>query len=193
MILVLRKEESEKWKENTSASDISPLSSKTLDGPWTLSFIDEAPKVNKTFTLDHTQTWESLDDDSVKVMMGTGVYTTHVRLSKAEAKGHWQIDLGDVRESARVYINGQFIGCAWSVPFVLDCRKALKAGDNEIRIEVTNLPANRIAEYDRRGIKLRKMEEINVVDINYHRTTYDQWAPVPSGLNSPVSLVLLSP
>ena len=193
MILVLRKEESEKWKENTSASDISPLSSKTLDGPWTLSFIDEAPKVNKTFTLDHTQTWESLDDDSVKVMMGTGVYTTHVRLSKAEAKGHWQIDLGDVRESARVYINGQFIGCAWSVPFVLDCRKALKAGNNEIRIEVTNLPANRIADYDRRGIKWRKMEEINVVDINYHRTTYDQWAPVPSGLNSPVSLVLSSP
>jgi len=193
MILVLRKEESEKWKENTSASDISPLSSKTLDGPWTLSFIDEAPKVNKTFTLDHVQTWESLDDDSVKVMMGTGVYTTHVRLSKAEAKGHWQIDLGDVRESARVYINGQFIGCAWSVPFVLDCRKALKAGDNEIHIEVTNLPANRIADYDRRGIKWRKMEEINVVDINYHRTTYDQWAPVPSGLNSPVSLVLLSP
>ena len=193
MILVLRKEESEKWKENTSASDISPLSSKTLDGPWALSFIDEAPKMNKTFTLDHTQTWESLDDDSVKVMMGTGVYTTHVRLSKAEAKGHWQIDLGDVRESARVYINGQFIGCAWSVPFVLDCRKALKAGDNEIRIEVTNLPANRIADYDRRGIKWRKMEEINVVDINYHRTTYDQWAPVPSGLNSPVSLVLSSP
>ena len=193
MILVLRKEESEKWKENFSASDISPLSSKTLDGPWALSFIDEAPKMNKTFTLDHTQTWESLDDDSVKVMMGTGVYTTHVRLSKAEAKGHWQIDLGDVRESARVYINGQFIGCAWSVPFVLDCRKALKAGDNEIRIEVTNLPANRIADYDRRGIKWRKMEEINVVDINYHRTTYDQWAPVPSGLNSPVSLVLSSP
>ena len=193
MILVLRKEESEKWKEKTSASDISPLSSKTLDGPWTLSFIDEAPKVNKAFHMEKPQTWESLDDDSVKVMMGTGVYTTHVRLSKAEAKGHWQIDLGDVRESARVYINGQFIGCAWSVPFVLDCRKALKAGDNEIRIEVTNLPANRIADYDRRGIKWRKMEEINVVDINYHRTTYDQWAPVPSGLNSPVSLVLLSP
>ena len=193
MILVLRKEESEKWKENISASDISPLSSKTLDGPWTLSFIDEAPKVNKAFHMEKPQTWESLDDDSVKVMMGTGVYTTHVRLSKAEAKGHWQIDLGDVRESARVYINGQFIGCAWSVPFVLDCRKALKAGDNEIRIEVTNLPANRIADYDRRGIKWRKMEEINVVDINYHRTTYDQWAPVPSGLNSPVSLVLLSP
>ena len=170
-------------------SQTSNPSSIPLDGPWTLAFIDEAPKVNKTFQMDQPQTWESLDDDSAKVSMGTGVYTTHIRLSKAEAKGHWQIDLGDVRESARVYINGQFIGCAWSVPFVLDCRQTLKAGDNEIRIEVTNLPANRIADYDRRGIKWRKMEEINVVDINYRRTTYDQWDPVPSGLNSPVSLV----
>ena len=159
-----------------------------LNNTWTLSFIEETPKVNKTFTLDAPQTWETLDDESLKVMMGTGVYTTKVRLTKADAKAHWQIDLGDVRESARVYINGQFIGCAWSVPFVLDCKNSLKAGDNEIRIEVTNLPANRIADYDRRGIKWRKMEEINVVDINYRRTTYDQWSPVPSGLNSPVRL-----
>ena len=150
--------------------------------------MEEAPKVAKTFQLNKLQTWESLDDDSVKVMMGTGVYTTHVKLTKKELTGRWQIDLGDVRESARVYINGEMIGCAWSVPFVLDCGNTLKAGDNEIRIEVTNLPANRIADYDRRGIKWRKMEEINVVDINYKRTTYDSWEPVPSGLNSEVKL-----
>ena len=162
---------------------------KTLHGPWSLSFTEEAPKVNKTFTLAKPQTWETLDDDSAKVTMGTGVYTTHLRLSKTEAKAHWTIDLGDVRESARVYINGQFIGCAWSVPFVLDCRNTLKGGDNVIRIEVTNLPANRIADYDRRGIRWRKMEEINVVDINYNRTTYDSWEPVPSGLNSEVRLL----
>jgi hypothetical protein len=162
-----------------------------LNGPWTLSFTDEAPKVNKTFELEKSQTWETLDDDSIRVTMGTGIYTTRVKLTKkdlCDSKG-WQIDLGDVRESARVYINGQFIGCAWSVPFILDCKNALKAGDNEIRIEVTNLPANRIADYDRRGIPWRKMEEINVVDINYKKTTYGDWDPVPSGLNSEVRLL----
>ena len=75
---------------------------------------------------------------------------------------------------------------------MLDCKNTLKAGDNEIRIEVTNLPANRIADYDRKGIKWRKMEEINVVDINYKRTTYDAWEPVPSGLNSEVCLIKMS-
>ena len=121
--------------------------------------------------------------------MGTGIYTTQVKLSKADIRTPWMIDLGDVRESARVYINGQMIGCAWAVPFILDCRNALKAGQNEIRIEVTNLPANRIADYDRKGIKWRKMEEINVVDINYKRTTYDHWELIPSGLNSQVRLI----
>ena len=160
-----------------------------LDGPWKLSFTEEAPKVNQTFTLTKPQVWNTLDNDSAKVTMGTGVYTTHMKLSKKDLAGRWQIDLGDVRESTRVYINGHFIGCAWCVPFVLDCKNALKAGDNEIRIEVTNLPANRIADYDRRGIKWRKMEEINVVDINYKRTTYDAWESVPSGLNSEVRLL----
>ena len=159
-----------------------------LQGPWTLSFIEECPKVEQKYVLDKLRTWESLDEKT-KVMMGTGVYTTKFKLSKKEdPKGAWKIDLGDVRESARVYINGQFVGCAWSAPFVLDTKQTLKVGSNEIRIEVTNLPANRIAELDRQGVKWRKMEEINVVDINYKNTTYDQWEPMPSGLNSTVKL-----
>ena len=179
------KEQIIKNKERAFAHDTI-----VVNGPWKLSFIEEAPKVEKTFKLDQLQTWNTLDDDSVKVTMGTGVYTTHIKLSKKQlGDNDWQIDLGDVRESARVYINGQLIGCAWSVPYVLDCKKALKGGNNEIRIEVTNLPANRIADLDRRGVKWRKMEEINVVDINYKKTTYEGWDSVPSGLNSDVRLI----
>ena len=161
-----------------------------LNGPWKLSFIEEAPKVGQTFTLDHLQTWETLSDET-RVTMGTGVYETTVKLQKKDLKEAtgWKIDLGDVRESARVYINGEYIGCAWSVPFVLDCKNTLKVGKNTIRIEVTNLPANRIADLDRKGVKWRKMEEINVVDINYKKTLYDTWEPMPSGLNSQVKLI----
>ena len=161
----------------------------TLSGPWTLSFTEEAPKVSGTFRLEKAQTWETLSQEAA-VTMGTGVYTTTLKLTKQQARQHWMIDLGDVRESARVYINGQFVGCAWAVPFVLDCRNTLKKGSNEIRIEVTNLPANRIAELDRQGVKWRKMEEINVVDINYKKTTYAEWEPMKSGLNSEVKLYI---
>ena len=155
---------------------------------WKLSFTEEAPKVEETFSLQGLKTWESLSDKA-QVTMGTGVYETAFKLSKEQAKKQWCIDLGDVRESARVYINGHYIGCAWAVPYILHCKDALSKGKNTIRIEVTNLPANRIAALDREGVKWRKMKEINVVDINYKKTTYDKWEPVPSGLNSTVKLV----
>ena len=155
---------------------------------WKLSFTEEAPKVEETFSLQGLKTWESLSDKA-QMTMGTGVYETMFKLSKEQAKKQWSIDLGDVRESARVYINGHYIGCAWAVPYILHCKDALSKGKNTIRIEVTNLPANRIAALDREGVKWRKMKEINVVDINYKKTTYDKWEPVPSGLNSTVKLV----
>ena len=167
---------------STNFSEALPIT-----GPWTLTFTEEAPKVDQTFKLDKLQTWETLSPEAA-ITMGTGVYTTTFRLTKQQARQHWMLDLGDVRESARVYLNGRFLGCAWAVPFVLDCRDALQKGKNELRIEVTNLPANRIADLDRKGVKWRKMNEINVVDINYKKTTYEGWTPVKSGLNSEVRL-----
>ena len=164
-----------------SKIDLTPLT-------WNLSFIEEAPQVGETYKLNGLKTWEGLSDKA-KVTMGTGVYETTFKLSKEDAKKQWAIDLGDVRESARVYINGQYIGCAWAVPYTLNCENTLIKGKNTIRIEVTNLPANRIAELDREGVKWRKMKEINVVDINYKKTTYEDWKPVPSGLNSYVKLI----
>ncbi len=158
-----------------------------LAGPWSLSFIEEAPRVSQRFTLDTPQTWEALSPEAA-ITMGTGVYTTTFQMTKQQARQHWMIDLGDVRESARVYINGQFVGCAWAVPFILDCRNSFKKGKNELRIEVTNLPANRISDMDRRSVPWRKMKEINVVDINYKKTTYESWQPVKSGLNGEVRL-----
>ena len=158
-----------------------------IKGPWMLSFTEESPRVKGTFRLDTLQTWEGLSD-AAAITMGTGVYTTTFKLSAKQAKKRWSINLGDVRESARVYLNGEFLGCAWAVPYILDCGNALKKGKNELRIEVTNLPANRIADLDRKGVEWRKFNEINVVDINYKKTTYAHWSPMPSGLNSKVIL-----
>lgn len=172
---------------------------------WKLSFMEEAPKVEGTFNIGKLQTWEKLNNDSAKVTMGTGVYETTFRIAGAAVKqkkgkksvarplgGKWAIDLGDVRESARVYVNGQYVGCAWSVPYVLRMDGSiLHEGENSIRIEVTNLPANRIADLDRKGVEWRKFEEINVVDIKYRKTKYDAWEPVPSGLNSNVRIYQL--
>ena len=191
-----------------------------LEDNWKLSFIEEAPKVNETFNIGKLRTWETLDNDSAKVTMGTGVYEITFdspfniepyfarkiarpkkpkkHTSEIHSDGDyadrlypkkWAIDLGDVRESARVYINNVYVGCAWCVPYVLTFDNSiLKQKGNTLRIEVTNLPANRIADMDRRGVKWRKFDDINIVNINYKYRKYDRWKPMPSGLNGPVKI-----
>lgn len=159
----------------------------TLDKDFNFSFLESAPTVNGTYRMKNLSTWERLPLENASVTMGTGVYETTFRL-KQKPSDEYVLDLGDVRESARVYLNGEFVGCAWCVPYTLDCGKFLRKGKNTLRIEVTNLPANRIAELDRQGVQWRKFNEINVVKLDYSKGTYGHWDLVPSGLNSAVKL-----
>lgn len=170
----------------TLVSDLTAL-------PWRLHFPDSQPEVKQTFRLNKLQSWETLPNDTLSKMMGKGVYETTFSMPQgADLQSHYRIDLGDVRESARVYLNGRYIGTAWACPMTLDFPGwMLQKDKNALCIEVTNLPANRIADYDRQGIKWRKFKEINVVDINYKKTTYADWSPMPSGLNSTVKLYRL--
>ncbi|MCM1020938.1 MAG: glycosyl hydrolase family 2 [Muribaculum sp.] len=154
---------------------------------WQLTFVESSPSVDRSYSLDSLMPWTALADSTLNRLAGTGVYTTEATIN--DLSGRWIIELGDVRESARVYINNQLIGTAWSVPFALDCTKALQKGENIIRIEVTNLPANRIAALDRDGVEWRKFKEINIVDINYRKSNYADWTTVASGLNSAVELL----
>ena len=158
--------------------------------PWTLHFTDAQPAVGDTLRLPRLTTWETLPADSLNELAGTGVYETTFDIARRDTTATMRLELGDVRESARVFLNGVPVGVAWCAPFAIDFSGELLAeGKNTLRIEVTNLPANRIAAYDRRKVAWRKFKEINVVDINYKKTTYDGWQPVPSGLKGRVRLL----
>ena len=157
-----------------------------ISGPWTLTL----PGVAQPYTLEKLQSWEKLDAQAA-IFMGTGTYETTFAVTAAQMKTAthgFRIDLGDVRESARVWLNGEYIGCAWAAPFVLDCAGHIKEGSNTLRIEVTNLPANRISDMDRQGVVWRIFEDINMSTIS-GSATFDKWSLVPSGLNSTVKLV----
>ena len=101
----------------------------------------------------------------------------------------WLLRLGEVHESARVRVNGHEAGTAWSVPFELDITKWLAAGDNRIEIEVTNLPANRIADLDRRGVEWRIFKDANIVSSTDGRLLdTSEWPVEPAGLGGAVRL-----
>lgn len=171
-----------------------------VTGHWTLSFTDDSYPADRLghYALEQLASWERLDAATAEAM-GTGIYETHFSIDApllAMANGGMRLRLGDVRESARVYINNVYAGCAWSAPFELDITGMIHEGDNALRIEVTNLPANRIRQMDINGTTWRIFKDVNILDVVNGNTsqagiTYEQWSLVPSGLNSRVQLVPL--
>ena len=93
------------------------------------------------------------------------------------------LEFEELYESARIIVNGSYAGTMWCLPYRLDIGDYLKPGENIIEVDVMGLPANRIAEMDRKGIVWRKFKDTNVVDLNYKKTTYENWEKVPIGLN----------
>ena len=173
----------------------------TIDGAWQLAFTDDStPAISETFSLNTLQPWENLDSQTAQ-LMGTGIYTTSFHVSPDQMKaanGGFRIDLGDVRESARVYLNDTYVGCAWCAPFILDLGNRVKEGENRLRIEVTNLPANRIRQMDIDQRTWRIFKDVNILDILNGNigvsgvTSFANWDKMPSGLNSSVSLIPLA-
>ena len=135
------------------------------------------------------KSWTALGDSMLNATMATGVYKTTFTLPKKQPNTAYLLDLGDVRETAHVLVNGTDAGMLFAVPFRLDITDYLVDGKNILEVSVANLPANRIAQLDRDGVEWRNFKEINVVDLNYKNTLYDKWEPVPSGLNGPVRII----
>lgn len=158
---------------------------------WTLRFKDAAPvAIDKTYSMtEGAKAWTNLGDSILNATMATGVYSTSFDMPNIPSNAAFILDLGDVRETARVLVNGKDAGTLFAVPYRIDITRFLKTGRNTLDIEVANLPANRIAQMDRDGVEWRRFKEINVVDLNYKKNHYDKWDVVPSGLNSDVKLI----
>ena len=166
----------------------APSSTQPLKG-WTLTFPKAAPEpISERYTMEEAAAWTTLGVEKLNETMATGCYSTTLKVKKRDGM-RYILDLGDVRESARVVVNGEECATLFCVPFRCDITSQLRKGKNNIEIYVTNLPANRIAKMDRDGVKWRKFNEINVVDLNYKRDTYEKWNTVASGLNSNPVLV----
>lgn len=165
-----------------------PTGEITLANTWNLNFTQGGPKLPSPKKLDKLISWTDLGDTTAVSFSGTGVYTSTFTLP-AKTAGEYVLELGQVDESARVWINGKDAGILWSIPFKTRVGSLLKAGINTIKIEVDNLMANRIRYMDQHKIEWRKYHEINFVNIDYKPFDAANWKPMPSGLLGPVKLV----
>ncbi len=159
-----------------------------LSSGWSLSFPQAEPATEKHFALEGPRSWCGLAPEC-DVLCGTGRYAATFRVENPAAAERWILDLGDVRESARVRVNGHEAGIAWSLPFRIEVGRWLQAGENRIEIDVTNLPANRIAEMDRRGVEWRIFKNANITGARTKTLETAGWPVEPSGLNGEVRLL----
>ncbi len=73
---------------------------------------------------------------------GIMVYRGKVNVPENYLKERLYLDLGQVRECARVLVNGKEAATRIVPPFIYPVSELLKAGDNEVKIEVANTGAN---------------------------------------------------
>jgi hypothetical protein len=187
----------EAWILRTSTDEIKGLKAwqyldaaaepLVLNNEWTLRFTEGGPELPAGQQLDQLKSWTELPEEKAAAFSGSAEYSTSFRLASKDAE-EYLLDLGAVRESARVWINGQEVGLLWSIPFRARVGQYLKEGENTLKVEVTNLMANRIRDMDRKGIEWRRYHEINFVNIDYQPFDASVWEPMDSGLLGPVTL-----
>ena len=147
---------------------------------------------------DNLEDWMKRPEPAVKNFSGKAVYRKVFELkqqvgnqkaegsrSEADSQARLFLDLGSVKETARVRLNGKDLGVVWCQPWSVEITQAVKTGENTLEIEVVNLWPNRlVGDKELPLAERRTMTKMFVGGLNN-----DQ---LPSGLLGPVTIQALN-
>lgn len=163
---------------------------------WKLRFVDGGPVLPSSADLQKTVAWTELPGEDVKNFSGTAEYSTVFPMPAIQAS-HYRIDLGTVYESAEIVLNGKKLATLLGPSYYVVVPASSFKDNNELRIQVTNGMANRIADLDRKGVKWKKFYNTNLqARLAQNRGadgvfTAEKWPVKISGLGGPVSITPL--
>jgi hypothetical protein len=126
--------------------EISPLPRPLeFNDQWEVRFQPRRGAPEK-ITLEKLISWPEHPDPGVKYFSGTADYSRVIKIPSDWIRKDRSLflDLGDVQVMARVKFNGKDMGILWKPPFRVDISSAVKAGDNELEVNVVNLWVNRL-------------------------------------------------
>ena len=149
-------------------------------------FLEGGPQLPADLPEGRIGPWTASGDSPLLSFSGTARY--EIDLYVDQQAEEWWVDLGEVRDTARVSLNGQPLGTLWSRPFRVRLT-GVKPGFNKLRVAVSNSPANRIRDMDQRKVDWKIMKEINLVDVRYQRFDASGWDVLPAGLLGPIILL----
>jgi hypothetical protein len=142
-----------------------------LSGAWEVAFdpkwggpektVDSSQKSvvspEGTVVFDKLQDWTTRPEPGIKYYSGIATYrkafSNQLSVTSSQSSDHRSpitdhpplyLDLGVVHDMARVRLNGKDLGVVWCAPWRVEVTGAIKAGDNQLEIEVVNRWANRM-------------------------------------------------
>ena len=115
-----------------------------LAGRWSVAFEPGRGAPAAPLETDALASWSDSPVPGVRYFSGTATYRLRFTLTKDAAAAVRGIDLGEVRDIARVRLNGRDLGVAWCAPFEVRTLDAAREGENELEVEVTNGWHNRL-------------------------------------------------
>lgn len=121
----------------------APTFIKPIKHKWHISF-ESAFKNPQSVLTDSLDDLSKSSNDSIKYFSGTATYTTETRVKKAVQGERTYLCFEQIGTMAKVYINGQYAGGVWTIPYKLDITDFVKEGVNRIKIEVVNTWVNRL-------------------------------------------------
>jgi len=119
----------------------------TVKGPWTVTFDTAWGGPSNPVKFDTLSDWTASADSGIKYFSGTAVYTHGFTIpvhELADTNSKIYINLGTVHCIAKVMVNDKTIGVVWTAPWEIQLPLSSLRQKNELKIEVTNVWANRL-------------------------------------------------
>jgi len=181
VFVVFREKAGPSKVNNLDANYPKPTLLADLKGPWTVAFNAAQRGSEQPVVFETLQDWTTSSDDRIKYYSGTANYTNKFKLDKLPEGKKVVINLGSFTAMAKVTVNGTYVGGLWTAPYVLDITSFVKAGENDLKIEVVNTWVNRLIGDSKLPVDQRK----TWCPVN----TYKADSPLqPSGLFGPVTV-----
>jgi hypothetical protein len=114
----------------------------TLSGPWEVRF-DEQWGGPARVIFERLEDWTLRPEEGIRYYSGMATYRKTFdapRVGRADV----YLDLGAVKNLARVRLNGKDLGVIWTAPWRVALGNAIRARGNQLEIDVVNLWPNRL-------------------------------------------------
>lgn len=148
--VVFRVTSQQPQKESHGVNFSQPKPVQTIAGPWNVQFdpkwfYPDNGTGGKT-RFDQLTDWTRRPEEAIKHYSGIAFYrrTFDLETQISNPGSKIFLDLGAVKNVARVRLNGRDQGVVWTAPWRVEITGALRPGANELEIEVANLWPNRL-------------------------------------------------